>query len=257
MLIWVFPTVTFPIGDNVNVFNDYKKMFQSQILKLLSCRFCHLIDMFVEVYKNHIFLTLLKRAISVNIYQFLHNLLRTLPLWRKNCQKSFRLFKSSKNLGLHCKTCSTSKLAKVSTQMQLHQMIFQKLHLSKITVPYIRALHTQGNLSEARSQIGKRLSEKVSNFISCCGTIYMSTHYGKLLLVTSLLFLSQPNQNSALPIIIAENQSHNLITGQILYLINHRPCTLDFLSIANQRNIYTLCLNIPTIYFQININIIA
>ena len=94
-------------------------------------------------------------------------------------------------------------------------MTFRKLHISKITVPYVRALYTQGSLSEARSQIGKRFSEKVSNFIFCCGTMNMTTHSGKLLLVTSLLFLSQPNQNSALPIIIAENQSHNLIKGQI------------------------------------------
>ena len=163
------------------------KMLQSQIMKLLSCHCHHLIDILVEFYKkSHIsnsFKTS-QRAISVNIYQFLYKLLRTRALWRKN----------------------------FVTSVTSDDMISRKLHISKISVPYIRALHTQGSLSEARSQIGKRFSEKVSNFISCCGTMYMLTHYGKFMLVMSLLFLSHPNQNSALPIIIAENQSHNLIT---------------------------------------------
>ena len=154
-------------------------------------------------------------TIPVNIYQFLHQLLRTSGLWRKNWQKSFRLFNHLKIHGYSAnmffqQTCQCV----CSNAVKSDDMIFLILHISKITMPYIRALHTQGRLTEARSQIGKRFSEKISNFMSCCGTMYMSTHYGKLLLVTSLLFLSQPNQNSALPIIIAENQSHNLIIGK-------------------------------------------
>ena len=43
-----------------------------------------------------------ERAIPVNFYQFLHELLRTRALLRKNWQKSFRLLKSSKNPQLHC-----------------------------------------------------------------------------------------------------------------------------------------------------------
>ena len=57
----VQPTVTFPIGDHVNVLHDYKKTGPSKILKLLSCRCHHLIDMLVEYCQNLVFLTLLKR----------------------------------------------------------------------------------------------------------------------------------------------------------------------------------------------------
>ena len=59
----VQPTVTSPIGDHVNVLHDYKKTGPSKmkLLKLLSCRCHHLIDMLVEFCQNHIFLTLLKR----------------------------------------------------------------------------------------------------------------------------------------------------------------------------------------------------
>ena len=56
----VQPTVTFPIGDHVNILHNYKKMRPSKILKLLTCRCHHLIDMLVEFSKNHIFLSLLK-----------------------------------------------------------------------------------------------------------------------------------------------------------------------------------------------------
>ena len=50
-----------------------------------------------------VFLTLKmpERVIPVNVYQFLHELLHTRALRRKNCQKSFRLLKSSKNPQLH------------------------------------------------------------------------------------------------------------------------------------------------------------
>ena len=54
------PTVTYPIGDRVNVLNDYKKTGRSTILKRLTCRCHHLIDMLVEFTKNHVFLILLK-----------------------------------------------------------------------------------------------------------------------------------------------------------------------------------------------------
>ena len=54
------PTVTFPIGDHVNVLYDYKKTGPSKILKLLTCHCHHLIDMLLEFCQNHIFLTLIK-----------------------------------------------------------------------------------------------------------------------------------------------------------------------------------------------------
>ena len=53
----VQPTVTFPIGDHVDVLHDYKKTGPSKILKLLSSRRRHLVDMLVKFCKNHIFLT--------------------------------------------------------------------------------------------------------------------------------------------------------------------------------------------------------
>ena len=56
----VRPTVTFPIGDHVNVLHIYKKTKSSTILKLLTCRCHHLIDVLVEFSQNDIFLTILK-----------------------------------------------------------------------------------------------------------------------------------------------------------------------------------------------------
>ena len=56
----VQPTVTFPIGDHVNVFHDCKKTGPSKILKRLSCRCHYIFDMLVEFCQNHIFLTFLK-----------------------------------------------------------------------------------------------------------------------------------------------------------------------------------------------------
>ena len=98
------PTVTFPIGDHVNVLHDYKNTRPSNILKLLTCRCHHLFDMLVEFSQNHIFLTfkMPERVIPVNGYKFLHKLLCTRALWLKNCQTSFYLLKSSKNPQLHC-----------------------------------------------------------------------------------------------------------------------------------------------------------
>ena len=62
-------------------------------------------------------------AIPVNFYQFLHELLRTRALWRKNCQKSFRLLKSAKNARLHCQHVLPANLPMFLAQMQLCQMI--------------------------------------------------------------------------------------------------------------------------------------
>ena len=78
-----------------------------------------------------------ERAIPVNVYQFLKNcqksfrLLKSsknpqlycqhvqqLALWRKNCQKSFHLLKSSKHPQLYCQHVQ-QQLANVSAQMQL------------------------------------------------------------------------------------------------------------------------------------------
>ena len=40
--------------------------------------------------------------------------------------------------------------------------------------------------------------------------------------------------NNAMPVLLAEKQSHNLLIGRFSHLINHRSCTLDLPSIANQ-----------------------
>ena len=57
---WVQPPVTFPIGDHVNVLHDYKKTGPSKILKLLTCRCHHLIDMLIEFSQSLILVTHLK-----------------------------------------------------------------------------------------------------------------------------------------------------------------------------------------------------
>ena len=57
---WVQPPVTFPIGDHVNVLHDYKKTGPSKILKLLTCRCHHLIDMLIECNQSLVLVTHLK-----------------------------------------------------------------------------------------------------------------------------------------------------------------------------------------------------
>ena len=58
--IRVQPTFTFPNGDHVNVLHDYKKTGPSKILKLLTCRCHHLIDMLIEFSQSLLLLTHLK-----------------------------------------------------------------------------------------------------------------------------------------------------------------------------------------------------
>ena len=53
----VQPPVTFPIGDHVNVLHDYKKTGPSTILKLLTCRCHHLIDMLTEFSQSLVLVT--------------------------------------------------------------------------------------------------------------------------------------------------------------------------------------------------------
>ena len=70
--------------------HDYKKTGPSKILKLLTCRCHHLIDMLIEFSQSIILVTHLKlseRAMPVNVYQLLHELLRTRPLLRKKIAK--------------------------------------------------------------------------------------------------------------------------------------------------------------------------
>ena len=61
------PTVTFLIGDHVNVLYDYKKMGPSQILKLIEFNQSLIPPTFIN---------------AVNVYQFLHELLSTRAMWR-------------------------------------------------------------------------------------------------------------------------------------------------------------------------------
>ena len=80
----VHPTVTFPIGDHVNILHDYKITGPSKILKLLTCRCHYLNDMLVNCSQSLVIFT----NFCMNYYT--------------NCQKSFHLLKSSKNPQLHC-----------------------------------------------------------------------------------------------------------------------------------------------------------
>ena len=72
------PTVTFPIGDHVNVlhfaFLHYRKTGPSKIMKLLICRCHHIIDMLIEFSKSLILLTHLKCLNVPMFFQFLHEL---------------------------------------------------------------------------------------------------------------------------------------------------------------------------------------
>ena len=106
--IRVQPSVTFPIGDHVNVLHDYKKMRPSKILKLLTCRCHHLIDMLIKCSQNLVFLILLK-CLNVPSPSMFTN------LWQKNCQISFCLLKSSKNPQLNCQ-----QVLPANTQRQRH-----------------------------------------------------------------------------------------------------------------------------------------
>ena len=52
------PTVTIPIGDHVNILQDYKKTGPSKLLKLLTCRCYHLINMLIEFSQSLVLVTL-------------------------------------------------------------------------------------------------------------------------------------------------------------------------------------------------------
>ena len=100
----VQPTVTFPIGDHVNVLHDYKKTEPSKSLKLLTCRCHHLIDMLIEFSQSLVFLILLECPnvpYSSMFTNFCMNYYTHVPL----------------------STGSTNILANVSAKMQLCQMI--------------------------------------------------------------------------------------------------------------------------------------
>ena len=101
------PTVTFPIDDHINVLHDQKKTGPYKILKLLTCRCHHLIDMLVEFCKK-------KSRIS-NSLKWLNlpypSILINFCLFRKNCEKFFRLLKSSKSPQLHCQQVLPANMA--------------------------------------------------------------------------------------------------------------------------------------------------
>ena len=138
----VQPPVTFPIGDHVNILHDYKKTGPSKILKLLSCRCHHLIDMLVEFCQNHIFLTLLKwlnvpyPSILTN---FCINYYAHVP-----CGETIAKNPSAylNHLKIHGYTANMfyQQICQCvcSNGVMSDGMIFGKLHISKITVPYIR-----------------------------------------------------------------------------------------------------------------------
>ena len=79
-----------------------------------------------------------ERVMLVNVYQFLHELLRTRALWRKNCQKSFGLLKLSKNPQLHCQQVLPANLLMCLLKCSYVTVRFFLLHIPKITVPCIR-----------------------------------------------------------------------------------------------------------------------
>ena len=103
-ITWDQLTVTFPIGDHVNVLHDYKKTGPSKILKLLACRCQHLIDMLVEFCQNHIFLNLFKwlsMPYPSMFTNFCMNYYAPMPCGKK-LPKILPPLKSFKNPHLHC-----------------------------------------------------------------------------------------------------------------------------------------------------------
>ena len=125
MNLLVQRTVTFSTGDHVNVLHDYKKTRSSTILKLRTCYCHHLTDMLDEFCKNHIFLTLLKclsvpypsMFINFRIKYFAHA-----PCGEK-LPKILMLIEILKTSTVTLPTSFTSKLANVSAQMHLCQMM--------------------------------------------------------------------------------------------------------------------------------------
>ena len=117
-----------------------RKRDHKKILKLISCRFHHLVDMLVEFCQNHLFVTLkmAERAIPVNIYQFLHQLVRTRACGEKFAKNPSAYLNHLKIHGyttnmFYQQTCQCV----CSNAVMSDDMIFGKLHVSKITVPYI------------------------------------------------------------------------------------------------------------------------
>ena len=124
----VQPTVTFPIGDHVNVLHDYKKTGPSNILKLFTCLSYHLFDMLLEFSRSLILLTYLK-CLNVPYPSIFTNFCMKYYTYVPCGQTFFRLLKSSKNPHLYCKYCSTCKLANVPglNTVMLDDMIVLKI----------------------------------------------------------------------------------------------------------------------------------
>ena len=141
--IWVQTPVTFPIGDHVNVLHDDKKTGPSKILKLLSCRCQHLIDnMLVEFCQNHTFLTLLKwlntpcpsifTNFSINYYAHVP-CGEKIPKNPSTYLNHLKIHSYTADM-FYQQTCQCV----CSYAVMSDDMIFLKLHISEITVPYIR-----------------------------------------------------------------------------------------------------------------------
>ena len=148
--IWVQPTVTFPTGDHVNVLHDYRKTGPSKILKLFISRCHHLVDMLVEFCRNRIFRTLLKwlNVPCPSIFtNFCINYYAHVPCGEKFAKNPSAYLNHLKIHGyttyiFYQQTCQCV----CSNAVMSDDMIFLKLHTSKITVSYIR--NTPGSLTE-------------------------------------------------------------------------------------------------------------
>ena len=137
----VQPTITFPIGDHVNVLRDYKKTGHKKLRIFLYTCLCHrLIDMLIEFSQILVFLTHLK-CLNVpypSIFtNFCMNYYAHVPCGEKNAKNPSAYYNHQK-IQLHCQHVLPANLPMCLAQMQLCQMIFFKLHISKITLPYIR-----------------------------------------------------------------------------------------------------------------------
>ena len=78
-------------------------------------------------------------TVPVNVYEYVHELLRTRALWQNNCQISFRLLKSSKNPQLHRQQLLPANLTMCRLKCSyIRSYDSLKFHISKFDVPYIR-----------------------------------------------------------------------------------------------------------------------
>ena len=111
-----------------------------------------------------------ERAILVNFYQFLHELIRTRALWRIFFPKILSPIEIIQKCTVALLTCLTSKLSNMLAQ--IHAQILENYTYLKLPYPTL-VCNTPGSLTEAWSQIGKLFFwESVKFYIKLRQNVY-------------------------------------------------------------------------------------